>query len=170
MGKRKEKPIERVPLADSEKETHLNMSAEDREVWFVYTDDEKMVALFDRIAAEKTARGFGYTYKLDSSKLVFAKPEKVAKVSVKGSRKAKQTFGIFFVSPSVWNATAEERELIATVDFVNDPMDFEHITNLKQLRASIKPFGDKKRDQKMHRLTLEVYRKFIEQRKKERSK
>jgi len=167
---KKEKIFLNEPLRADEKETHLNLLSSDRSTWTVYTDDEKMIALFDRIASNKTEKGFGYEYLLDSSKISFtkpivAKPEKGAKVikEKRGSSKIpKQSFGSYFISLNSWNASPDSRELVSRIDFNVDPVDFSSIKNLKQLRALISKTGDKSFDQKVHKLTLEIYRKFVE--------
>ena len=57
-------------LANEERETHLNMVADDREWWIVTTDDPVMAARFDKVA-EGAPMGWGKTYRLHASQVRF---------------------------------------------------------------------------------------------------
>lgn len=51
-----------------EKETHLNLTANNRGQWVAYTDDDVMKRKLDKIATGK-AHGLGWVYVLDKSQV-----------------------------------------------------------------------------------------------------
>ena len=60
------------PLSNEERETHLNMVADDRTIWVCYTDDPVMAARLDKIA-EGVVKGWGKEYTLRADQVVLRK-------------------------------------------------------------------------------------------------
>lgn len=58
-------------LSNVERETHLNMVADDRSVWIVFTDDPVMMRKFDKIAELKRVVGAGKEYRLRAEQVSF---------------------------------------------------------------------------------------------------
>lgn len=59
-------------LSNDERETHLNMVANDRNTWTVYTDDPVMAARLNKIAIG-ISKGFGKEYTLRADQVVLRK-------------------------------------------------------------------------------------------------
>lgn len=65
------------PLSNEERETSLNMAADDRTVWEVFSDDPVMQRKLESVGAMpvKTTRdGQGKFYRLPANQLTFRKP------------------------------------------------------------------------------------------------
>ena len=62
----------------TEKETHLNLTCDDRSQWQVFTDDPTMIKRFDSLGYERMKRiGEGYTYSIAADNIQFvAMPKK----------------------------------------------------------------------------------------------
>lgn len=66
-----------IKLAPSEKETHLSMTADDRSVWHIYSDDEVMQRKLEAAGAMVVLDdGLGKHYELPASRVTFRKPRK----------------------------------------------------------------------------------------------
>lgn len=63
-------------LSNAERETRLNMVADDRNVWIVFTDDPVMMRKFDAITEFKRAVGAGKEYRLRADQLSFRRGKK----------------------------------------------------------------------------------------------
>lgn len=65
-------------LSNAERETHLNLVADDRSTWIVYSDDPVMIRKLDRIGAKLVkAEGFGKHFELDAKQVLLRKaPQK----------------------------------------------------------------------------------------------
>lgn len=59
-------------LTDTEQETNLNMTADDRDTWHVYSDDPVMIRKFESIGAVevKTLYGGGKAYTLRTDQVL----------------------------------------------------------------------------------------------------
>mgnify|MGYP001612907690 FL=1 len=57
-------------LSNAERETHLNMMADDRSVWIVFTDDPVLMRKFDTIAEFVEVVGGGKRYKLRTDQVL----------------------------------------------------------------------------------------------------
>lgn len=57
-------------LSNAERETHLNMTADDRSVWIVFTDDLVMMRRLDAIAEFVRAVGSGKEYRLRADQVL----------------------------------------------------------------------------------------------------
>lgn len=57
-------------LSNAERETHLNLSADDRSTWEVFSDDPVMMARLDKIAEVAVAVGGGKRYRLRADQVV----------------------------------------------------------------------------------------------------
>jgi hypothetical protein len=172
MPKRKIEVIEKFELADSERETHMNLSADDRTVWQIFSDDPKMIEMFDGIADDKAAHGAGYRYTLQFDKLIWPKPDKKKQIAAatdddKKSRKHKQTFGEWFVRVPIvgtpdgfWERCCNHINAGAA----------QRIMNLKQLRDHIE-LGDHSlaKNAKIQRWLLNSYRAWVGQAKAQRT-
>lgn len=60
-------------LSNAERETHLNMAADDRSAWIVFTDDPVMMRKFDGIAEFIKTIGGGKEYRLRTDQVSFRK-------------------------------------------------------------------------------------------------
>ena len=60
-------------LANSERETHLNMTADNRNEWVVFSDDPVMMRKLDTIAEFVKTVGEGKEYRLRTEQLSFRK-------------------------------------------------------------------------------------------------
>lgn len=60
-------------LTIHERETHLNMPADDRSTWIVYTDDPVMIRRLNKIATAESASGEGFYYRLHKSQVTLRK-------------------------------------------------------------------------------------------------
>lgn len=63
-------------LSNAERETHLNMTADDRGVWIVFADDPVMMRKFDAIAEFVRFVGGGKEYRLRADQVSFRKGKK----------------------------------------------------------------------------------------------
>ena len=57
----------------AEQETHLNMTADDRQTWEVFTDDPVMIARLDKISDAIKTVGEGKTYRLRADQVLLRK-------------------------------------------------------------------------------------------------
>lgn len=57
-------------LSNAERETHLNLIADDRSVWEVFSDDPVMMARLDKIAEVAEVVGGGKRYRLRADQVV----------------------------------------------------------------------------------------------------
>ena len=62
----------------TEKETHLNLTCDDRSQWQVFTDDPTMIKRFDSLGYQRQKKvGEGYTYSIAADNIQFvAMPKK----------------------------------------------------------------------------------------------
>lgn len=60
-------------LSNAERETHINMTAEDRSKWAVFTDDPVMIRKLDKIAKCTGKHGEGKYYELDKAQVSLRK-------------------------------------------------------------------------------------------------
>ena len=63
-------------LSNAERETHLNMTADVRSAWVVFTDDPVMMRKFDTIAEFVRVVGAGKEYQLRADQLSLRKGKK----------------------------------------------------------------------------------------------
>lgn len=63
-------------LSNAERETHLNMTADDRSTWLVFSDDPVMMRRLDTIAEVVRVVGAGKQYKLRADQLSLRKGKK----------------------------------------------------------------------------------------------
>ena len=56
-------------LTNAERETHINMVANDRSQWEIFSDDPVMIARLDKIATAYSAKGEGRFYRLSSKQV-----------------------------------------------------------------------------------------------------
>lgn len=66
-------------LTQQEQETHLNMTADDRNTWYVYTDDVVIQRRLESIGAKLVSvasDGIGKHYELPANQLTLKKPPK----------------------------------------------------------------------------------------------
>lgn len=63
-----------------ERETHLNMTSEDRSHWVVFTDDPVMIKMFESKKYQKgKSVGLGFEFKIPSDKLEFKSLNKISR-------------------------------------------------------------------------------------------
>lgn len=60
-------------LSNAERETHINMTAEDRSKWTVFTDDPVMIRKLDKIAKCTGKHGEGKYYELEKAQVSLRK-------------------------------------------------------------------------------------------------
>lgn len=60
-------------LSNAERETHLNMTADDRSTWIVFTDDPVMMRKLDVVAESAKAVGAGKEYRLRADQVLIRK-------------------------------------------------------------------------------------------------
>jgi hypothetical protein len=61
----------------TEKETHLNLTCDDRSQWQVFTDDPTMIKRFDSLGYQRQKKvGDGYTYSIAADIQFVAMPKK----------------------------------------------------------------------------------------------
>jgi len=61
-------------LSNAERETHLNLVADDRGMWHVFSDDPVMIRRLDKIATATQIVGQGKQYKLQANQVILRKP------------------------------------------------------------------------------------------------
>ena len=67
------------PQSQSEQETHLNMAADDRSIWEVFSDDPVMQGRLEKIDAtlvRTTSNGNGKFYTIPAKQISFRMPAK----------------------------------------------------------------------------------------------
>jgi hypothetical protein len=66
-------------LSNSERETHINMVADDRSVWAIFSDDPVMIRKLERVGAVliRTVHGGGKHYTLPANQISFRNPPRV---------------------------------------------------------------------------------------------
>ena len=72
----------------TEQETHLSMTADDRQTWEVFTDDPVMMGRLDKIADAIKTVGEGKVYRLRADQVLLRKGKRA--VSDEQRRKARQ--------------------------------------------------------------------------------
>lgn len=60
-------------LTNEERETHINMVADDRSVWEVYSDDPVMMARLDKIGVAYKTTAVGKWYRLNAKQVSLRK-------------------------------------------------------------------------------------------------
>ena len=81
-----------IELTNEERETHLNMTADDRGVWIVYSDDPVMIARLERIGAKLTENapdGIGRHYALSTDQVLLRKGKRQLSDATRGGMAAR---------------------------------------------------------------------------------
>lgn len=60
-------------LTNEERETHLNMTADDRSAWKVFSDDPVMIARLDKISTAYKSTANGRWYRLTAGQVTLKK-------------------------------------------------------------------------------------------------
>jgi len=63
-------------LSNAERETHINMTADDRGTWEVFSDDPVMIARLDKITTAVREVEGGKFYRLPANQVTLRKPKK----------------------------------------------------------------------------------------------
>ena len=79
----------------TDKETHLNLTCDDRSQWQVFTDDPTMIKRFDSLGYERQKKvGEGFTYSIAADNIQFVAMPKKRKPRIDKSLNTKQTRNI----------------------------------------------------------------------------
>ena len=92
----------------TEKETHLNLTCDDRSQWQVFTDDPTMIKRFDSLGYQRQKQvGEGYTYSIAADNIQFVAMPKKRKPRIDKSLNTKPIKKTRNISEDVRKARSE---------------------------------------------------------------